>query len=304
MSMQEGIDGILVIDKPEQMTSSKVVTFLRKALKVKKVGHTGTLDPFATGVLICCINQATRLARFFLHGDKTYRVELRLGIETDTQDATGTVTAVREPVEVTAEEIRSVFKRFTGTFLQQPPVFSALKHRGVPLYRLARRGRPVQKPARQVRIYALEILDIAPPFVRFEAVCSGGTYMRTLCADLGAALGCGGHLSALRRVESNGFSVAEAVSPAEADRLAQRGEIADRIVPMADALRQIPAYAADAALVEKIFHGRMLAKGDFTPGPMAPSKGLIKIVDENKKLCAVLDVQESLDRYTYCCVFH
>jgi tRNA pseudouridine55 synthase len=272
-------------------------------LKVKKAGHTGTLDPFATGVLICCLNQATRLARFFLHGGKKYRAELRLGIETDTQDATGAITATGEQVDFTEEEIRSVFKRFKGNILQQPPVFSALKHRGVPLYKLAREGRPVQKPAREVQIFSIQILEIALPYVRFEAACSGGTYMRTLCADIGANLGCGGHLSALRRIESSGFSVSEAITPVDLERLARRGHIMDRIIPMADALRHMPAYVAETALTEKIVHGRTLTQKDFVPTSMTPSKGLIKIVDEHNNLCAVLDVDENSGRYNYCCVF-
>ena len=256
--MPEGLNGIIVVDKPEQMTSSRVVTFIRKTMKVKKAGHTGTLDPIATGVLICCLNQATRLARFFLHGDKKYRAELRLGIETDTQDATGTVTATHAHIDFAEGEIQSAFNRFEGTILQQPPVFSALKHRGVPLYKLARMGQPVQKPPRQVQIFSLHIREIALPYVRFEAACSGGTYMRTLCADIGETLGCGGHLSALRRIESCGFSVSEAITPADIEMLVRQGKIADRIVPMADTLREIPAHVADAALIEKIEHGQKL----------------------------------------------
>ncbi len=302
--MREGLSGILVIDKPEAMTSSKVVTFIRKTLKVRKVGHTGTLDPFATGVLVCCLNQATRLARFFLHGEKKYRAEVRLGIETDTLDATGTVTAARDQIAFTEDEIQRVFKQFKGNILQRPPVYSALKHKGVPLYKLAREGRPVQKPAREVRISSIQILEIMLPYVRFEAACSGGTYIRTLCADIGAALRCGGHLSQLRRIESSGFSISEAIPLADVEMLNQQGNIMDRIVPMADALRDMPAYVADAALTEKIMHGQTLTKKDFTPTPMRHSKGLIKIVDENNNLRSVMDIQENLGLYKYCCVFN
>jgi len=302
--MQEGTDGVIVIDKPEKMTSSKVVSFIRKALKVKKAGHTGTLDPLATGVLICCLNQATRLARFFLHGKKKYRAELHLGIETDTQDATGTITATCGDVDYAEEEIQSVFNRFNGTILQQPPVFSALKHRGVPLYKLAREGRPVQKPAREVHIFSIQVLEIALPHVRFEVTCSGGTYIRTLCADIGVALGCGGHLSALRRMESSGFSVSEAISPVDVERFAHQGDIDERIIPMSDALRQMPVYVADAVLTEKIVHGRTLTRKDFVPKTITPSKGLIKIVDGNNNLYAVLDIDENSGRYKYCCVFN
>jgi tRNA pseudouridine55 synthase len=302
--MQEGVNGVIVIDKPENISSSKVVAFIRKTLKVKKAGHTGTLDPFATGVLVCCLNQATRLARFFLHGGKKYRAELRLGIETDTQDSTGVVTATREVGDFAADDIRSAFNRFQGKILQLPPVFSALKHQGVPLYKLARQGRPVQKPAREVTITSLEIQEIALPYVRFEVACSGGTYIRTLCADIGAELGCGGHLNTLRRTESTGFSETEAIALPDVEKLVQHGEIADRIIPMGDALREIPAYHADSALVEKIAYGRTLIKEDFLPAQITHMKDLIKIIDENDNLCAVLDVQKNHGPYKYCCVFN
>ena len=188
--------------------------------------------------------------------------------------------------------------------MQWPPVFSALKHQGVPLYKLARQGRPVQKPAREVTITAIEIMEVALPYVRFDVECTGGTYVRTLCADIGAGLGCGGHLSALRRTVSSGFSEAEAVPLSDVETLVRNGEIAERIIPMGEALRQIPAYRADSGLVERIVHGRTVTEKDFLPVQTAPTKGLIKIVDENDNLCAVLDAQKNPDPYKYCCVFH
>ncbi len=186
---QTDLDGILVIDKPANLSSARVVAAVKKALKAGKAGHAGTLDPFAEGVLICCINQATRLAGFLLHGTKKYIAELKLGQETDTQDLTGTVVATANTVDYSPQTIQSVFESFKGSIEQLPPVYSALKHKGVPLYKLARRGQPVQKPPRQVQIYDICVDDVDLPYVRFEVSCSAGTYIRTLGADIGQKAG-------------------------------------------------------------------------------------------------------------------
>ena len=209
--MQFGGNGIIIIDKPAGITSAKVVARLKEIVGARKVGHTGTLDPFATGVMICCLNRATRLARFFLSGDKKYKAVLCLGEETDTQDRTGKTISVCKDLEFSDKEIRDVFKEFEGPVAQMPPVFSSLKHKGTPLYKLARQGKPVQKPARQIVIHYLKISDSDLPEIHFEVSCSSGTYIRALCADIGKRLGCGGHLKSLRRIESCGFSIDQAL---------------------------------------------------------------------------------------------
>ena len=152
---QQDLSGIVAVDKPKNITSAKVVAHVKRLLNAKKAGHAGTLDPFAEGVLVCCINDATRLARFLLAGNKTYEATLKLGIDTDTQDSTGSVTAVSREFDYPQDTIRSVVKQFEGRIEQQPPVFSALKHKGTPLYKLARQGTPVQKPARSVHIASI-----------------------------------------------------------------------------------------------------------------------------------------------------
>jgi len=242
-----------------------VVARIKKLLKARKAGHTGTLDPFATGVLVCCINRATKLSRFFLHGNKKYEAVLHLGVETDTQDSTGTVTNICHQVEFSKKTIQSAFKRFEGTIRQLPPVYSALKHKGIPLYKLARNKRPVQKPARQVFIIYLKILDIHLPTIRFEVLCSAGTYIRTLCADIGESLGCGGHLRELRRIESSGFTISDAVTLEELEGLALSKKLSDRIISMSNALKDMPEHIAGPALVNKINHGHIITKNDFTP---------------------------------------
>jgi len=298
------LNGILVIDKPADTTSAKVVAIVKKLLGVRKAGHTGTLDPFATGVLACCINRATKLARFFLHGNKKYEAVLHLGIETDTQDSTGIVTATCEEAAFSEPAILSVFKQFEGTIEQYPPVYSALKHKGTPLYKLARRGKPVQKSSRRVFISNIEILEIDSPFVRFEVSCSAGTYIRTLCADIGASLGCGGHLKELRRLESSGFTIAQALPLSELKKLALSGEIYKRIISMPNALQGMTEHIADKDLINKIKHGNILTKSDITPAETDGSEGFIKILDTEKDLIAVLKHTTASNRYNYCCVFN
>ena len=304
---QKKLNGIVAIDKPKDITSAKVVAHVKRLLNAKKVGHAGTLDPFAEGVLVCCINDATRLARFLLAGNKTYEASLKLGIETDTQDSTGSVTAVNQEYDCPADSIRSVVKQFEGRIEQQPPVFSALKHKGTPLYKLARQGTPVQKPARSVHIASINILEITLPLVRFSVRCSAGTYIRTLCADIGRKLGCGGHLFALKRLESSGFKIQQAVSLPKLEKLVSAGKYARFIVNMADALAEMPTCVADQDLIEKIRHGKTVSKKDLSFGPVSVKKDTedfnIKVVDASNQLLAVLNYGKDPDRFSYACVF-
>lgn len=302
--MQHERSGILVVDKPAGMTSADVVAVVKKRLNAGKVGHTGTLDPFATGVLACCVNRATKLARFFLHGNKKYEAVLRLGIETDTLDLTGSVTATSDKTDFSDQAIRSVFRQFEGSIEQFPPVYSALKHKGTPLYKLARRGKPVRKPGRRVLISKIEILEIDSPFVRFNVSCGAGTYIRTLCADIGTALGCGGHLKELRRLESSGFTIARAMPLSELKKPALTDKVSERIISMSDALQGMVEHIADKALVEKIMYGNILTKKDIIPKKIDASEGFIKVVDAKGDLMAVLKQTTASNRYSYCCVFN
>jgi tRNA pseudouridine55 synthase len=301
---RQELSGVIVVDKPPGITSAKVVARVKKWLRARKAGHTGTLDPFATGVLVCCINRATKLSRFFLHGKKKYEAVLHLGIETDTQDSTGIVTNICDNVEFSKKTIQSAFKKFEGNIMQLPPVYSALKHKGIPLYKLARSMKPVQKPARQVSIITLKILEIHLPFIRFEVFCSAGTYIRTLCADIGASLGCGGHLKELRRIESSGFTITDAVTLEELEDLTLSEKSFDRIISMSNALKDMPEYIADNVLVNKINHGHIITKKDCMPEKINAFEGFIKIVDTDKTLVAVLKHTREKNRYDYCCVFN
>jgi tRNA pseudouridine55 synthase len=304
------LNGIIVVDKPGNISSARAVSSVKNSIKAKKVGHAGTLDPFAEGVLVCCVNQATRLARFLLQGKKKYVAELRLGEETDTQDLTGTVVSSVKPVDISCETIKTAFKTFEGLIEQSPPVYSALKHQGVPLYKLARRGNPIQKPPRRVKIEKITILDIDLPFIRFEVSCSAGTYIRTLAADIGSALGCGAHLTALKRIESSGFRLDQAISLSCLQDLAKDAELSKQMINMADALPNIPTYKADARLIRKIRHGKMIATDDLIghnrdeySGSSDSCRSYLKIVDLEGDLIAILNQHKNRPQLDYCCVF-
>ena len=298
------LNGIVVVDKPEGFSSARIVSRIKALFGARKAGHTGTLDPFATGVLVCCLNRATRLSRFFLKGDKSYEAVLRLGIRTDTQDPTGAVVA-EQPVDgITDAMIARVAERFTGEISQVPPVYSALKHEGIPLYKLARRGEAVEKPARKVRIDRLEILEVNLPEVRFAVSCSSGTYIRTLCADMGDALGCGGHLKRLRRTASCGFTTEDALTPEALEVLKDREALENVVVGMNEALAFIPAVAADDGLAGKVQNGMKLSGKDFPVSPERSREGFLKVVDQSGRLIAVLGDPRDPDSYNYCCVFN
>jgi tRNA pseudouridine55 synthase len=301
--------GMLIVDKPAGITSAKVVALLKEKAGLHKAGHTGTLDPFATGVLICCVNQATRLARFFLNGNKKYQGTLLLGTETDTLDMTGKVIATCDHFNFPEGHLHSVFRRFVGEMDQVPPVYSALKHNGVRLYKLARKGRPVQKAARRVMISSLEILQIDLPKIDFEVACSAGTYIRTLCADIGRDLGCGSHLQKLRRIESCGFTINQSVTLEEIEMLASQDRLKDSLISMNDAIRAMKGMVADEVILKKILYGKPIMDSDLSGRWIEPEtkdryNGFIKIIDIKNNLLAVLDTHKKNGPYDYCCVFH
>ncbi|MFO7606367.1 MAG: tRNA pseudouridine(55) synthase TruB [Desulfurivibrionaceae bacterium] len=208
--------GIFTIDKPAGPSSFRMVQLVRRALKIKKTGHAGTLDPFATGLLIICSGRpATRLISRLMDGEKIYEATMRLGVETSTQDPEGEIVAERPTVDITPARVEACLAGFLGEQLQMPPIYSALKHKGKPLYHYARKGIEVERQPRLITISALECLDLGPDRITIRVSCGKGTYVRTLAADIGDKLGCGAHLTALRRVGSGFFSVAGAVAGAE-----------------------------------------------------------------------------------------
>ena len=281
------LDGVLVINKPAGWTSHDIVARARTLLGMPKVGHTGTLDPAATGVLVLCLGRATRIAEYLMHADKAYRAVLRLGVATDTQDATGTVVGRVAETLPDQAAIVAVMNRFVGRRQQVPPMYSAVKVQGVPLYKAARAGRTVSRSPREFTVRSLEVRSIAPTpgpppatvgsggarvpvapsnatgdgpppatiDVTFDVVCSKGTYVRTLCADIGEALGVGGHLANLERRRVGRFGLERALSLDELAGLAERGAIETRLYTLAAALADLPALHIDRDAVEGLRHG-------------------------------------------------
>lgn len=212
------MDGILIVDKPKGMTSHDIVDFTRRRFGLKKVGHAGTLDPIATGVLVLLVGKYTKSSTVFMAADKEYDATLVLGARSDTCDACGKITLSDTNIDFSRREIWAAFKKFLGEIEQVPPAYSAIKLQGKKSYELARRGIKVELKPRKVSIRELEILSIALPEVRFRVACSKGTYVRKICADIGEALGCGGYLSELKRTRSGSFHIDEAINFEKLDR--------------------------------------------------------------------------------------
>jgi len=212
---QQDPDGVLLIDKAAGMTSHDVVAMVRRRLGIKKVGHCGTLDPLATGLLLVVVGRGTKIQDLLMAEDKEYTGTMRLGMTTDSQDADGQVVETRPVPELTREQLDAAFAKFHGDFYQLPPMVSAIKKDGVPLYKLARQGKTVEREPRFVHVFAHEITGVRLPEIDFRVVCSKGFYVRTYAYDIGEELGCGAHLGALRRTKSGRFDVSNAISVEE-----------------------------------------------------------------------------------------
>ena len=231
------MDGIVIVDKPQDWTSQDVVSKLRGVFQTRRIGHGGTLDPMATGVLPVFVGRATRGVEFFEHAEKTYEAVLRLGLHTDTEDITGTVLAEKE-VNITAEQFLSVLENFRGQIQQIPPMYSAMKVNGQKLCDLARKGREVERQPRTITIHKLECLEFTGKTARLLVHCSKGTYIRTLCKDIGEALGCGGCMESLRRVTAGDYTIENAVP---LQTLIESSDPSGYLLPVDSMFRQYPA---------------------------------------------------------------
>lgn len=279
------MNGVIVIDKPAGKTSHDVVLDVRRALGIKKAGHTGTLDPLATGVLPVCVNEATKLAGFLAGDKKEYRATMLLGVTTDTLDIEGRITGQSDKV-VCEEEIRAAMARMSGTIRQAPPAYSAVKHCGKPLYKWARQGIfPDLKP-REIKIFNLFVENISFPAVTFRVICSKGTYIRSLCADIGEALGTGACLSGLRRLQSGFFSEAMAVNLNDYTFPEAKEKLAEKILPMAGLLPLLTTIELEDQCAVKLRNGRqpsveMLKGHDL---PLLKAGDMVKFVSHGRLL--------------------
>ncbi|NDY41906.1 tRNA pseudouridine(55) synthase TruB [Dissulfurirhabdus thermomarina] len=273
------MNGVLVLDKPVGVTSFRMVREVRRIAGIRQVGHTGTLDPIASGVLPLCLGRATKISRFIMAGHKVYEGTLHLGVSTDTYDAAGRETGRRPVPALSMDDLRRAAAALTGRLLQAPPPFSAVKHQGRPLYKLARKGIHVEKPPRRIEVFAFDILGADLPRVHFRVHCTKGTYVRSLAHEFGTALGCGAHLAALRRTRSGPFAEDAALPLEEARRAAEAGRLEELLVPTTAALDHIPAVEIDGGMALELREGRPVPLGrlrraleaqDIQPAPGVP----------------------------------
>ena len=258
--------GILIVDKPEDWTSQDVVAKLRGALHERRAGHGGTLDPMATGVLPVFFGRATRAVEFFEHAEKTYETVLRLGLVTDTQDITGRVLEQRDAASVTEADVRAALPHFLGPQEQVPPMYSAIKIGGKKLYELARKGREVERKPRNITIFDLAVEDGHDFDWDLRVRCSKGTYVRTLCHDIGQRLGCGGCMSALRRTRAGRFTLEQAVTMEQILAFAQEHDPAELLLPVDALFAEHPALIVTLGQTEKLKHGAAIRDWHFADG--------------------------------------
>lgn len=275
-------DFVVPVDKQEGPTSHDIVGAARRAIGTRRIGHTGTLDPFASGLLLLCIGRATRLAEYLSGMDKRYEAVARLGVTTDTLDRDGQVMSVCE-VDVSESQIKSALDDLVGTVEQVPPQFSAKKVDGVAMHRRARRGENVELPACTVTVYDIELLSVDLPEVRFAVRCSSGTYIRSIARDLGAALEVGAHLAGLRRTEIGSFSVADAIG---VEALADKGAVARAALDPLDALAHLPTLSIDDEVAQRVIHGQKIrlpsddvASGIVTVSHLGQLLAIAEVVD-------------------------
>lgn len=251
------VHGVLLLDKPVGLSSNDALVRAKRALNAEKAGHTGTLDPFATGLLPLCFGEATKFAQDLLEADKTYETTVHLGIRTNTGDTEGEVIATAA-VDVSLDQIEAALSRFRGAIDQVPPMHSALKRDGRPLYEYARAGITLEREARRVTIHDLQLLSYDAPFLRLSVTCSKGTYIRVLGEDIGEALGCGAHLNALRRTAVGGLSIADATTLEQLADLTEAQRVAG-LAPVDALLSSFPLLALDDELSRRFLHGQRLA---------------------------------------------
>jgi tRNA pseudouridine55 synthase len=301
MKTRPEVHGVLNVNKTSGMTSHDVVDAVRRILGMQRVGHTGTLDPQATGVLPLCVGRATRIAQYLTQADKEYVMTLRLGVTTDTLDAAGKETGRVSDLRVRREDVAAILPQFVGKIRQVPPIYSAKKHQGERLYRLARRGEIVEREPVTVTVFALELLGFASPDAELKATCSKGTYARSLCDDIGRALGCGGHLHALCRTRAGRFSLASAVTLDGLEERARTGRLGEVLMPIADALAHLPGARVAPEAGPLILHGNAITAGMVAQFPAEVSRGaLVRVLGFRKQLLSLAESVVTSEEFGAC----
>lgn len=290
-SIDNVVSGVLVVDKPIGLTSHDVVQVIRRGTGIRRAGHTGTLDPRASGVLVVLVGPAVRLSEYVSASDKRYQATLRLGSSTDTYDADGTVTSPTVAVDnITEELFETTLQTFVGSIEQVPPPYSAVKVKGRKAYEMAREGEEVDLAPRTINVYSLDVLEWASPEVVIDVYCSSGTYVRSLANDLGQQLGCGAHLIGLRRTKSGRFTLRDAVPLRRLQEAFDAGDWYRYLIPAAEALADWPMVELDGDQVELVRHGHRVPAA-------AGSQGWARGVSQQGDLVALLEVDPELNEW-------
>jgi tRNA pseudouridine55 synthase len=282
--------GLLLVDKPEGPSSAQIVHKVKVLTGAKKVGHLGTLDPFASGLLLLGINEGTKIAEIFLGAPKSYRAVMILGVETNSQDATGNIVQVGAVPAIGQPELQRLERQFSGDLQQVPPMFSALKRGGVPLYKLARQGKEVPREPRSITIEKLRLKKLGSNEIAFEVTCSRGTYVRTLAADMGKFLGCGAHLKSLRRIACGHLTVDRAATLDALERLDSKLRFS--VLSLEKALEHLPSVTWEQRLVSRLRLGQQEILTHI--GKPAAGENLVKILDPRGSLVALAEWNEDL----------
>ena len=285
------MDGIFNIYKEKGFTSHDVVAIVRRTIHMKKVGHTGTLDPDAEGVLPVCVGKATKLSDVIMDGRKSYRAMLRLGITTTTEDASGEVLETKN-VDFNEERIREVVASFIGKLEQVPPMYSAVKVNGKKLYELAREGKEIERKSRTIEVYDIRIRQFLPPDrVEIDVDCSKGTYIRTLCSDIGKALGCGGHMAELLRTRTGAFSLENAIKLEELKALAEQEKVEEVLLTMEEALKDFPVVKVSEKSAKFLYNGGKIQERFFTEKPASYKEGdIVATYDHENNLVGLYEI--------------
>lgn len=292
------MDGIFNIYKEKGFTSHDVVAIVRRTIHMKKVGHTGTLDPDAEGVLPVCVGKATKLSDVIMDGRKSYRAMLRLGMTTTTEDASGEVLETKE-VDFNEDKIREVVASFIGRLEQVPPMYSAVKVNGKKLYELAREGKEIERKSRTIEVYDIRIRQFLPPDrVEIDVDCSKGTYIRTLCSDIGKALGCGGHMAELLRTRTGAFSLENAIKLDELKALAEQEKAEEVLLTMEEALEDFPMVKVSEKSQKFLYNGGKIQERFLTEKPAVLTEGeIVATYDHENNLVGLYEIKKEENNY-------
>ena len=283
------VDGIVAIDKPQGMSSNDAVQEAKRLWGARKVGHTGSLDPLATGVLPLCFGEATKFSQYLLASDKKYRARIKLGIATDSGDSEGKITSRRPVRGIGRGDVEKALACFRGEIMQAPPMFSAVKHKGQPLYKLARQGIEVEREARAVTIYSNELLEFEGDEFEMETHCSKGTYVRAIAKDMGEMLGCGAHVVALRRSQAGPYGESDLVTFDELREAREKGSLDPYLQPVWSAVREWPEVLLNTDMAYYLCHGQPVIV------PHSPTSGWVRLLEKSETRCRFLGVGEVLD---------